>query len=225
MTTATALTDCKLLQFSATDLGLSAADLMREFVRAELYATQGSNPNRNPNLTLTLTRTLTLSLTLRARTLDEHAQAGLLLTRVRAPRVGPALHTIRAHTRPSIPLFASLTTHRDPLSSQPTDIIDQLLKLVDVVEVEHKGVDILVAGTLHADRPYAHPNPSSSPHSQPSASPPPGKLPDKLCVLLLGTVDVILPNHGCVARMRTLTFTPRPSNPNPNPKPSPPPDP
>ena len=225
MTTATALTDCRLLQFSATDLGLSAADLMREFVRAELYATQGSNPNPNSNLTLTRTRTLTLSLTLRARTLDEHAQAGLLLTRVRAPRVGPALHTIRAHTRPSIPLFASLTTHRDPLSSQPTDIIDQLLKLVDVVEVEHKGVDILVAGTLHADRPYAHPNPSSSSHSQPSASPSPGKLPDKLCVLLLGTVDVILPNHGCVARMRTLTFTPRPSSPNPSPKPSPPPDP
>ena len=213
MTTATALTDCKLLQFSATDLGLSAADLMREFVRAELYATQGSNPNPNPNLNLTRTRTLTLSLTLRARTLDEHAQAGLLLTRVRAPRVGPALHTIRAHTRPSIPLFASLTTHRDPLSSQPTDIIDQLLKLVDVVEVEHKGVDILVAGTLHADRPYAHPNPSSSPHSQPSASPPPGKLPDKLCVLLLGTVDVILPNHGCVARhphLHTATFKPLP---------------
>ena len=208
MTTATALTDCRLLQFSATDLGLSAADLMREFVRAELFATQGSNPNPNSNLTLTRTRTLTLSLTLRARTLDEHAQAGLLLTRVRAPRVGPALHTVRAHTRPSIPLFASLTTHRDPLSSQPTDIIDQLLKLVDVVEVEHKGVDILVAGTLHADRPYAHPNPSSSPHSQPSASPSPGKLPDKLCVLLLGTVDVILPNHGCVARMRTLTLTP-----------------
>ena len=49
MTTATALTDCKLLQFSATDLGLSAADLMREFVRAELYATQGSNPNPKPN--------------------------------------------------------------------------------------------------------------------------------------------------------------------------------
>ena len=64
MTTATALTDCRLLQFSATDLGLSAADLMREFVRAELYATQGSNPNPNPNLTLTRTRTLTLSLTL-----------------------------------------------------------------------------------------------------------------------------------------------------------------
>ena len=161
MTTATALTDCRLLQFSATDLGLSAADLMREFVRAELYATQGSNSNPNPNPTLTLTRTLTLSLTLRARTLDEHAQAGLLLTRVRAPRVGQAVHTIPAHTRPSIPLFASLyEKHRDPLSSQPIDIIDQLLKLVDVVEVEHKGVDILVAGTLHADRPYAHPNPS-----------------------------------------------------------------
>ena len=209
MTTATALTDCRLLQFSATDLGLSAADLMREFVRAELYATQGSNPNPNPNLNLTRTRTLTLSLTLRARTLDEHAQAGLLLTRVRAPRVGQAVHTSPAHTRPSIPLFASLTTHRDPLSSQPTDIIDQLLKLVDVVEVEHKGVDILVAGTLHADPTlYAHPNPSSSPHSQPSASPSPGKLPDKLCVLLLGTVDIILPNHGCVARMRTLTLTP-----------------
>ena len=59
MTTATALTDCKLLQFSATDLGLSAADLMREFVRAELYATRGSNPNPNPNLTLTRTLTLT----------------------------------------------------------------------------------------------------------------------------------------------------------------------
>lgn len=49
MTTATALTNCRLLQFSATDLGLSAADLMREFVRAELYATQGSNPSPNPN--------------------------------------------------------------------------------------------------------------------------------------------------------------------------------
>ena len=78
---------------------------------------------------------------------------------MRAPRVGQALHTIRAHTRPSIPLFASLTTHRDPHSSQPTDIIDQLLKLIDVVEVEHKGVDILVAGTLHADPTLLSPQP------------------------------------------------------------------
>ena len=79
---------------------------------------------------------------------------------MRAPRVGPALHTIRAHTRPSIPLFASLyEKHRDPLSSQPIDIIDQLLKLVDVVEVEHKGVDILVAGTLHADPTLRAPQP------------------------------------------------------------------
>ena len=44
MTTATALTDCRLLQFSATDLGLSTGDLMREIVRASLYARQGSNP-------------------------------------------------------------------------------------------------------------------------------------------------------------------------------------
>jgi hypothetical protein len=64
MTTATALTNCRLLQFSAIDMGLSAADLMREFVRAELYATQGSNP----------------------RLADSRPQAALvlLLTRVRA---------------------------------------------------------------------------------------------------------------------------------------------
>ena len=53
--------------------------------------------------------------------------------------------------RPSIPLFAFLTTYRDQHSSQPTDITDQLLHLIDVVEIDHAGVDIIVAGKLQAD--------------------------------------------------------------------------
>jgi len=38
MTTAYAVTNCRLLQFSATNLGLSATKVMREFVRGELKA-------------------------------------------------------------------------------------------------------------------------------------------------------------------------------------------
>ncbi len=91
--------------------------------------------------------------------------------------------------RPSIPLFAFLTTYRDQHSSRPTDITKQLLPLIDVVEIDHAGVDIIVAG----------------------------KIPDKLCILVLGSVDVILPNGLCVAQM------PNP-NPDPNPYPTPTPN-